>query len=177
MTLRACNGQAASRQIASVYGVIERLAREGRALRWDAACEWYEVRPAPARPRRCRPSPRPRCQQAVNSPTPQAQVTNGPLFKTQFNHLRYKRGKRRETAVDRPFAAMHEHFVLVSRPPLRSRPDGAPGRLVMSPYPIVTSPDRLNMVPVAWSCSRIAQPRARIARPSSSDHGFNPALD
>ena len=45
-------------------------------------------------------------------------MTNGPLFKTQFSLLRYKRGKRRETAVDRPFAAMHEHFVLVSGPPV-----------------------------------------------------------
>ena len=110
---------------------------------------------------------------------PRAQVTNGPLFKTQFSLLRYKRGKRREAAVDRPFAAMHEHFVLVSRPPPWSRPRIAwsrHGRMVTSlvaghvpgsrghipgshghvPESFVTSPDHAVTSRVAWSRPRVA---------------------
>ena len=40
------------------------------------------------------------------------EVIDGPLFEDRFNALRCIRGKRREDAVDRPFARMHIHFVL-----------------------------------------------------------------
>jgi hypothetical protein len=41
------------------------------------------------------------------------EVMNGPLFEERFNALRCTRGKRNEEAVERPFARMHSHFVLV----------------------------------------------------------------
>jgi hypothetical protein len=41
------------------------------------------------------------------------EVVDGPLFEERFNALRCIRGKRREDAVDRPFARMHIHFTLV----------------------------------------------------------------
>ena len=67
-----------------------------------------------------RTRPPPSASSAPVPPPPIRQVLNGPLFKAQFSLLRYKRGKRRQTAADRPFAAMHEHFVLV-RPRTRAR--------------------------------------------------------
>ena len=42
------------------------------------------------------------------------QVVDGPLFEARFNALRFKRGKRKEDAMHRPFARMHIHFVLVT---------------------------------------------------------------
>jgi hypothetical protein len=40
------------------------------------------------------------------------EVVDGPAFEERFNALRCIRGKRREDAVDRPFARMHIHFIL-----------------------------------------------------------------
>ena len=42
-----------------------------------------------------------------------AQVVDGQLFEARFNALRFKRGKRKEEAMHRPFARMHIHFILV----------------------------------------------------------------
>ena len=41
------------------------------------------------------------------------EVLNGSLFEQKFNALRSVRGKRKELAVDRPFARMHTYFVLL----------------------------------------------------------------
>jgi hypothetical protein len=41
------------------------------------------------------------------------EVLNGSQFEEKFNALRCTRGKRKEQAVDRPFARMHTYFVLV----------------------------------------------------------------
>eukprot|EP00291_Cryptomonas_curvata_P013087 CAMPEP_0172203624 /NCGR_PEP_ID=MMETSP1050-20130122/31400_1 /TAXON_ID=233186 /ORGANISM="Cryptomonas curvata, Strain CCAP979/52" /LENGTH=264 /DNA_ID=CAMNT_0012881885 /DNA_START=83 /DNA_END=873 /DNA_ORIENTATION=+ len=41
------------------------------------------------------------------------EVLDGPLFEEKFNALRCTRGKRKEQAVDRPFARMHNYFILV----------------------------------------------------------------
>ena len=41
------------------------------------------------------------------------EVLNGQLFEQKFNALRSVRGKRKEDAVDRPFARMHTYFVLI----------------------------------------------------------------
>eukprot|EP00292_Cryptomonas_paramecium_P011975 CAMPEP_0113663924 /NCGR_PEP_ID=MMETSP0038_2-20120614/1435_1 /TAXON_ID=2898 /ORGANISM="Cryptomonas paramecium" /LENGTH=296 /DNA_ID=CAMNT_0000579051 /DNA_START=146 /DNA_END=1033 /DNA_ORIENTATION=- /assembly_acc=CAM_ASM_000170 len=40
------------------------------------------------------------------------EVLDGPHFEEKFNTLRCVRGKRKEDAVDRPFARMHIHFTL-----------------------------------------------------------------
>ena len=61
--------------------LIDTLAKDEKALRWDPTQSWFEV-------------------------------MDGPLFEEKFNALRCIRGKRREDAVDRPFARMHIHFVL-----------------------------------------------------------------
>ena len=62
--------------------IVDVLAREGQALRWNENASWYEV-------------------------------LNGAMFEEKFNGLRCTRGKRKEQAVDRPFARMHTYFVLV----------------------------------------------------------------
>lgn len=41
------------------------------------------------------------------------EVVDVPLFKEQFNTLRYVRRKRKIHAPDRPFAGMHVHFIMI----------------------------------------------------------------
>ena len=41
------------------------------------------------------------------------EVMNGQVFEERFNAMRCTRGKRKEEAIERPFARMHSHFVLV----------------------------------------------------------------